>query len=185
MKKLIILLAVLPFLSCETPSNCDPYYYSEEFKGFVMKPIGSRWIYVDTLHQVSDTVSLLEQSLSFNDICKVNVQPHEVLKQGFKSSFFYGDTIIPVYSSAYISSTYDASPIGVFHNGIKKVLDSVEINGMLFRDVRVFSGINIDTNERFYWAKEVGLIRKICYRRSLPSDTTLYTLDIQQYKLNK
>lgn len=177
MKKYFLILILLMY-SCETPSNCAEFYFSEKFLSIVPATPGSYWIYFDTTLHITDTITLLGQSLFFEDNCTPSHNPQEVLKQVYKSSFFRNDTshIFTLYGSGQ-GDLFGNYPIGIYYT-VSETIDSLNTLGGIFNDISL---VRIQENA-FYWATNIGLIRRDFALWNTP-DTT-YSFELIEYHRN-
>lgn len=191
---ILLLLTLLLTISCEGTRECEEYYFTEEYKSFACFESGSYWVYKDTAQNVIDSITLISQRITFNPYCNYESNPHEVLYQEFTSSF---SSNVKLYVSGYANLDDEMSynsqpsfsfPLGIFiipeaENEYNYLLDSLEVNGAIYKNIRVHiekAPINRHKNT-FYWAKNIGLIRKVIQS---PSSDSIYNFDLVRYKLN-
>jgi hypothetical protein len=121
------------------------------------------------------------------------MEPSEFLNQQFTSSHFFGDSLFMLQANAgWGNRFYSASP-AVFGNytdsfenihWIKVVAsyDSLKINSTYYHQV-VQIQVLLDYNgpyQIYYWAKNIGLIRK-CFYNGFISDTNWYEMNLIQF----
>ena len=64
---LISFLLLIFVQSCREP-ELPTYYMPQEFKDYVVFPVGSYWVYKDSVSGVLDTVTLQEQTFSIVEV---------------------------------------------------------------------------------------------------------------------
>lgn len=180
------LILIFSFSSCiieldKENKVCDSYKFSDEYKSYVMYNEGSYWIYKDSLYNKVDSVVLLEQFLYLEDNCEAKSRYEEKLYQKIYSSYFsVHKDFYEVYSSSYDSRYYTlgtAYPMGHFWVS-DSLLDSLKISDKWYYDVMV---VELPSTTKYYWAKNIGLIRK-SLRYPYNNDTTIL-FDLVDYKL--
>ncbi|MBX9850668.1 MAG: hypothetical protein K2X86_02810 [Cytophagaceae bacterium] len=191
-------MLMIALYGCDGPyDNCPEVRFSEEFKNYTMFNPGSYWIYEDSSGSFTDSLILVIQSLPFYSRCDYNSIPQEVLLQEFYSSFFadsgfvkgYGDPNWEEYSQSknnnslgYYINKVNVGQTGGFQSEMKyeQYLDSLNIRGVWYKKIKIISAAR-SPNVKFYWAKNVGIIKK-SITKSLGSDT-IYHFELIRYKL--
>lgn len=175
-----LLIVLIGLVSCETPSECNDYYFSDVYKSFLFFNEGSLWIYEDTLLGITDSIYLVSQSVYFDDYCSISSQPQEELKQHFTSSYFVGDNNYSWSASGQAQlNEYFGGEIFGFYNNSGALIDSMQINGIWYKDILEFY---FNNNFKYYWAKGIGLIKKDFYFNN--SEDTVYNFELKSYYLN-
>jgi hypothetical protein len=191
-KFIIIIITTLCFscLPSDGPyENCDEYYFSDEFKSYIFFKEGSYWIYEDTTYNLTDSIVLLKQDVWLNDYCDyVNLYQEKICQYYFSSLLSKFFDTIRVWGEASNGQFIDGSPVtgsfslyldsGSWHGTNYEYLDSLMLNQKWFFKVRVISYDEF----KFYWAKDIGLIRKEYSYWKLGD--TLYNFDLIRYNLN-
>ncbi|PLW92728.1 MAG: hypothetical protein C0592_09295 [Marinilabiliales bacterium] len=161
MKYFMFLLIIITALSCNRKDPCEEFYFSNEYKAYIFFPTGSYWVYSDTTFNVTDSVNLQYQNVTLNDYCDTRTEFEEILEQRYFSSFFYdGSPYLSVWGHAshqYYNQEQD-HPMGVFTDNAN-FYDTMTVNNVLYHDVRAVQ-FSQGTAE-FYWAKNIGLIKKV------------------------
>jgi hypothetical protein len=186
MKKYIAIVILFDLLvSCDDFKNCPEHYYSNDFKSNVMFNPGSYWVYRDSLLDLSDSAYLKSQDFYFREKCNPRGEPADILEQTF--SYTTGDSTADylVYYNAGFNNDQPLGFFGYYTNTCAafqpytySVLDSININGIYYHHITVLS---LD-NKKYYWSKNVGLIRKE-FPIAEDSDT-IYHFDLVRYHLN-
>lgn len=181
MRKLLLLMFVVFIVGCNKPDPCEESYFSNDFKAYTIFPTGSYWVYQDTSSNVTDSVYLLYQNITLNDYCNATTEYEEILEQRFYSSFFHdGSPYLSIW--AHASTYYNQSqdyPMGVFYENASDI-DTMTVNNVLYNDVKA---IEISQGSvEFYWAKDIGLIRKVMPEAYL-SDSVV-NFDLVRYHIN-
>jgi len=160
----IILSFLLAFLlwTCDSShKRCENrYYFSDEFKSYTFFNEGSYWVYEDSTYHKIDSVYISYQSIILHDECDGNSKFEERLTQHIYSSYFQTNTDYFSLSIGASVKKYTligkAYPMGHYWiNGEK--LDSVKVNNVWYKDITV---CETSGGNRFYWAKNIGLIKK-------------------------
>jgi hypothetical protein len=174
MKTRIILLLFLGFLfilnSCKKPEELPTYYIPQEFKDYVVFPVGSYWVYKDSVSGVLDTVTLQEQTFSITEIDlgykeeRLSQTYYYSIKDTlymaisefdeFGQIFQYRDywNFFFVYANIGYTSWNDISVVSYS--------DSMTVNGVPYLDVYCISRPSLGTKYYYYWSDEIGLIKK-------------------------
>lgn len=189
MKKPIHSLCALQVLltiimsGCDGPySNCEEYYFSDQFKAYCDFREGSYWVYEDTNYSVTDSCFLNHRSLSFNDVCDYNSYPEEILENEMSSSYFHPhEEYIKVEGRAQYSNTYNfGSRLGFGYykeNMLVDDIDSITVNGSWFRNIKKIE----HGQSEYYWARDIGLVKKVI-NYPVKSDT-FYHFELVRYHI--
>jgi len=180
MKRIFLLISIVILFSCDGPyKNCDEYYFTNEFKSYVFFNNDSYWIYEDSSKNVIDSCIITSASLEFIDYCDYNTESEELLKHKIYSSFFPSPSGSFTYQGSASLREYGAFgpyPMGYYRDN-DEILDSVKIRNTWFENVKVHKFDNYE----FYWAKNIGLIKKI-----LPypnSNDSIYSFELIRYEI--
>ena len=177
---LLVLVALIFIISCEKPSDCTEHYFSDKYKAYIYSNPGSYWVFEDTILGIRDSMSLISQSIQFDDNCTPSHRPQEELQQQFSSSYFkgeknynwtaYGNAELNEYNAGYI--------LGWYSDNSGNAIDSMLINGIWYKDILEFT----TTNSKYYRAKGVGLIKKEFSK--IDSNDTTYHFELVKYQMN-
>ncbi len=163
---LYLLLALFLFSGADcTTEDYEDVYMTEDFKDHVMFPVGSYWVYEDSVSGYWDTIKILSQSIDFSESFhymrnyemltqKLAIGPDSTLNartSGAKEYFGYG---------YYADVTMHSDHYEVVH-------DSVLVKSNYFYNVKEIQKI---TGHYNFWAKNIGLIKKVT-----PEGTMLLT----------
>lgn len=177
---------LLVFSNCKRqPKESDIIHLPQEIYDYVMFPVGSYWVYQDSISGVKDSLSLDFQQVIEKQTSNLDAY-YDRLEQTFTSSI-RGN----IYSSAYLSvkdpAVYEyCNSIGSFSAPTENVImlggnvsssDSLTINNITFFNIKMFTSGNGSVTVRSFWAYHIGLIR---YENS--EDTTVY--NIVNYYIN-
>jgi len=169
---LTILIASLCFVSsCSKDgpyTDCEEYYFSDNFKEYVAFDTGSYWVFSDASLSTIDSVCLKEQSIIFFDRCDYNSIPSEHLFHTFYSSIT--DSVFKVSADAHsgVYGDFDTHYYGVFSDDSRPQSDysvvhemNFELNGESYSDVSIVTKRkgHLSYYSVYYWAKGVGLIQ--------------------------
>jgi hypothetical protein len=185
-----VLTILLSSFACCDNENAPTYLLDNDFKGHIVFPIGSYWIYTDEVGR-KDSVLLYQLSIELIDSRKIHNYNYQLLKQNLSSSFhkdtlFWGsgtekdrnsDTVIHEYSERFLSNVIVTNV--QFFNNVKpgtqftfsannevkylEELESFTIDGVNYHNVRVFENLKMEDDrlpQKVYYAKNVGIIRK-------------------------
>jgi hypothetical protein len=125
------------FISCNRKcdsgccKNCPQYYTDQEFREYLVFPIGSYWIYQDSATSNTDSIYLFSQHFEMRDLKDIYGYA-KYLEQKFSASF-NNDTILKFggaqeyerFGTCFYNegNPYDSSYISFFSN--KNVGDSI------------------------------------------------------------
>ncbi len=175
----VILFSLI--MGCDSGyKNCPEHYFSDTYKSYTVFNEGSYWIYEDTLYAVTDSMNLTFQGISFDSDCSYHGEPEEELIQHFTSSFFNIDgeySIIHGYAELAWYNDNMRPPTAFYADHLPDYnIDSLLINNIWYKDLKVIKSGDYEA----YWAKNVGLIKKV-----IPfSSDTVYTFELVRYMLN-
>lgn len=181
---------LLAFQACDGPyENCPEYHYSDELKSNVIFNSGSYWIYQDSLLGITDSIHLDAQDFTFDEICKPQSHPSDVISQTFYSSFWsHGIDTFRYFVKCRASWNPSYNPdwdfLGYFNGSLASddqynyaTLDSLYVKGVWYYNIKIFS----NADHTFYWSKHTGLIRKEI--KSAVNDT-VYHFDLLRCQIN-
>ena len=179
---LIISILCIAADCTKEPKEYPTYYMSQEFKDYVLFPVGSFWVYQNTSSGIEDSIFLFKQEIKI-----LEAAPNErgfnceVFKQNFYSSV--NDTLIgvggilapgtPSVYNIYINNKWNTNysffapanigDIAPDYPNLKYInfYDTLNINGNNFYEIRVFENLKQYNNQpkKFYYARNVGLIK--------------------------
>lgn len=179
---LIFSLIIITLTSCEKPSDCTNFYFSDELKSYVSSTPGSYWIFEDKEFGLVDSIYLISQSIDFYDKCSTSTQPQEKIKQEVSSSFhkYNDENVLKIGADAETGNYSGNNILGEYSEKNGAFLDSLEVNGIWYKDVTETT-FKYSLN-KYYHAKDIGLIRKE-FQRTRDNDT-IYHFDIVKYFKN-
>ncbi len=184
MKPKKILFLILAIICC-IAADCDKepkekpiYYLDQEIKDYTLFPVGSYWIYEDSLSNDIDTVSIISQTIK---IFAGGEEPfkYEYFKQNIVTSY-YNDTLFGGGSAWLLESEgfCEYSETGWLRFISQKQVgykfdellyeiyyDSLFIINKWYKEVKVFTILTQDSSslERCYFKKNIGIIKKEKY----------------------
>lgn len=170
--KLIIITVFTAFVAadCGNKDDIPTYYISYEMKKYIDFPVGSFWIYQDSISNEVDSI-LLENTN--NEIINKNNYDfkYESIEQRHFSTFEDSQigNIIYIGCIKNTSICFIYSGIGLYigdilignnFSNIKYVClyDSIQINNIWYEKVKRFDDIN--NGNQFYWTPNIGLVKK-------------------------
>ena len=191
---LFVAACLLAMMGCRDKDDLPTYYIPQDMKDYVMFPVGSYWIYEDSLTGAIDSVYLAAQRTKIENLADEDTRKAENLEQYFKSSFLnmtylqgtkYVISLPPDAHFFYLGRRgYFFAPAEVdetvrYIGYIKCVAfyDSVQFHRVKYDSIRVFSC----DEENYYWAKNIGLIRQDVYTNGAISNTWY----LKRYKINR
>ena len=181
---LFLVFGIIFFPSCDGPySDCEEYYFSDQFKAYCDFREGSYWVYKDTVYNVTDSCYLNHRSISFIDECDYNTLPGEILENKMSSSYFHPDEeYINIEGRAQYNNTYNFhSRLGFGYyteNILLEDIDSITVHGRWFRNIKKVK----HGGSEYYWARDIGLVKKII-NWPVKSDT-FYHFELVRYHIN-
>ena len=197
-RAVVIMAGILYMSGCidDGPwKNCPEIRFSEEYKRYTVFNPGSYWIYQDSSGTLTDSLVLLNQSLLFFAECDYHGYPTEYLEQEFYSSIagsaeVSGDPDWPDYymsDANGVTLGFFITDISVGSDGgslqrmkYEEFLDSVNISGVWYKDVKVISAPT-DPKMKFFWAKDVGMVRRAI---RVPGSESPHDFRLIRYRLN-
>jgi len=180
MKYFCLIALIVTLASCENPSDCTDYYFSDQYKSYIYANPGSYWIYEDSILGIIDSLYIDSQSVHFNDICAVSHQPEEELKQHYISSYFKGEDNNgwTAYGFA-VTQEYQASPLlGSYSEFGGQFIDSMMVHDIWYKNILEFK----TSSSKYYWSENIGLIKKEF--SFIESSDTVYHFELISYSLN-
>lgn len=186
--RIFYLIFLIVLSGCEGPyNNCEEYYFSDEFKAYTYFEPGSYWVYEDTTYNLVDSTTLISQVVSFEELCNSRTSPHEKVRHEFTSTFFNNQnvTVIEGHADKSDYNFNEFPPAGYFFEPSEEkqtiqFVDSLKVKGVWYQNVWIITtGVN-----KYYWAKNIGLIKKSMHRDISMSSDTLFEFELVRYKLN-
>lgn len=164
---MISFLLLILVHSCREPEK-PVYYMPQEFKDYVDFPVGSWWVYEDSITMIIDSICLNTVVISTFEPSNMDYK-FEKLDQTFSSSNsdsnFGGGSFFDISTFEYSANGYyfDIS------NGITdiqcaylfSVYDTLLINNTPYFNVVCIKRSSCGGNGCYYWVKHIGLIKKI------------------------
>jgi len=159
---LLILIISILFLA----SGCKKkptYYMPQEFKDYVDFPVGSYWIYEDSVSGIKDSIYLYGRNLTIYEF-EQNYFNYERLEQNFYSSY---NNHLRAQSCLFSDdpSFYEYSGYGYYamrkNWNVEYIIkyDSLKILDEWFKNVYCIYTY-VDNKIYYYWVKHIGLIKK-------------------------
>lgn len=184
--RIFYLIFLIVLSACEGPyNNCEEYYFSDEFKAYTFFEPGSYWVYEDTTYNLFDSTTLISQIVSFEELCNSRTNPHEKVLHKFTSTFFNDPDMAIIEGNAHHQNyNYEKIPPSGYYQKpaieteANYFVDSIKVNEVWYYDVRIIE----DKVTKYYWAKNVGLIKKSMYKDY--HFDTLFNFELIRYKLN-
>ena len=165
MKVTKILFLILAIICC-LASSCKKrptYYMPQEFKDYVDFPVGSYWVYEDSVSGIKDSIYLYGRNLTIYE-CEHNYCNYEKLEQNFYSSYNNHlraqSWLISDDTSFYVYSGYGYYAMRKNCN-VEYIInyDSIKIIDEWYKNVYcIYNYANDKTY--YYWVKHIGLIKK-------------------------
>jgi hypothetical protein len=179
MKTRIILLLLLGFLfilnSCKKPEELPTYYIPQEFKDYAVFPVGSYWVYKDSVSGVLDTVTLQEQTFSiveqrefgYNYESLVQVYYYSMEDDLYRAYNRFNDIsfanweLYDIYNFHFICA--DIGYISGFGNAsVESFFDTLIVNSVPYSNVFCIKWPYYTAPKNYsYWSKNIGLIKKV------------------------
>lgn len=161
---LAITVATTSLISCNKEPKPD-ILLSDETKNYLMQPVGSWWIYEDSVTGILDTVRLTDQGIEVWEDSNIY---YEYLRNTFHSSIrgqfanitVPEDRVILFYRpDIYIQGIEIGQEISSSNSYIA-FYPSFEINGNIYYNVKYYGRlINPSSYSKWYWAENIGLIK--------------------------
>lgn len=208
-KVFVLIIIVFLTIGCKKKKDIPTYYITQDFRDYAVFPVGSYWVYEDSLSNIIDTIKLTSSTTNFNTF-EINSEGdvgfyYEEYKAIYYSTyfntnytykgmiferntfdffyyFFYNPRIIYFISDIEIGTGYDAGA-GVYIYECK--LDSANILGNAYLNVKVFKNKYPQQgviHSKTYNSKNIGRVRIEII------DTLLgynYIWNLKNYYINK
>jgi len=165
--KLILIVTTMLFISScflPEPTPDEEYYMSEEFKSYVMHPVGSWWVYKDSVSGQIDTVILEEQSTRLQQIDPHIMYEHLYQKFNDREQFDFNNLnhvnthYYLYYERGYFAYT-DISTVGdtlgffIYKNHFGTLI----LDTLTFTDIKHYK--NMDSESDIFWKQNIGAVK--------------------------
>jgi len=193
--KFYLFILIISILCLASSCKKKPtYYMPQEFKDYVDFPVGSYWIYEDSVSGIKDSIYLYGRNLTIYE-CEYNYCNYEKLEQNFYCLYWQQCSGISMVEEIDpLIYTY-IGPLGyyfgdcnvgtnVYNGEYLAYYDSLNINNKWYKEVKCFCRNNIGWNNDliYYWAKDIGVIRK--EEPTSPSSDTILVWNLKSYHIN-
>lgn len=172
----IIVFTVLIMISCEEEKVLYPL--DQEIKDYTYFPIGTFWIYMDSLLNEKDTLRVIGGEMGtyestekdfeyeyFSQFIYSTRKKANMLYMGTAEYYLdYQTCVLNQYGNG--PKFFSMKPRGYNYNNLiyEKNLDSLDVGQRCYNNIKVFKYIKTYTDtsdyERYYYVKKIGLIRK-------------------------
>jgi hypothetical protein len=160
----------------------------QEFKDYVDFPVGSYWIYEDSVSGIKDSIYLYGRNLTIYEFDR-NYCYYEKLEQNFYSSY-NNQLRAKSWLEMDDPSFYEYSGYGYYTMrktwNVEYIInyDSLKILDEWYKEVKCLCRNNIGWNNDliYYWAKDIGVIRK--EEPASPSSDTILVWNLKKYHIN-
>jgi|GEM_PF-1592797 len=174
----ILMIGLLSLSACDETDGLPIVNSSETFKAYVDFPVNSYWVFQDTADGFIDSVSMVHREVKYvGDDEEYGPCNRETIKtrhyRGWYEDIFYGNIAgncfdeFEFYSTGGRTYFFDGPnvSIGTQYNGATYTayMDSVEIQGSTYKEVKVFTLEEWTTDQvpyprKVYFAKDIGII---------------------------
>jgi len=163
---MFIIVLVLTVISCRKPTT---YNMPQDLKDYCMFPVGSWWVYEDSISGEKDSIVLMEQNIYF---------PYSNNKtyyfESLDEKFYFSNTnsingsLCEVYITSPLTyvyirgrSMYYSTDEGFTGKIDVKIeyLDSLNINNTTYYNIKIFDVYNRKSIS--YWAKNIGIVKLV------------------------
>lgn len=166
---IVICTAVCLAVACRRLHDDDIIRLPQELKDYVMFPVGSYWVYQDSVSGQKDSMVLTNQQIIVKSGGHSFEGYYECLEQTFYSSLggnlFCDANIInnndPLLYTYNNGHGFFYAPFGnayLIHFYLTP-LDSITINNNTFVSVTVLTSNYSSSNRKYYWVNGIGLVR--------------------------
>ena len=195
-------LASILLNACFKPTY-DYVYIDQEVKDYCVFGEGSYWIYQDSITNNLDSVMLMQSLLKMVEEHRGEWLAHNFMVEYHESKYWHYLSDTSVFLSSYPEPYL---PIIIFNSGIQDCekniilrispidiyapssnLTSYTIGENIFNDVKILFGKDVIRREisgfcsaKFYWTKNIGLIRYEIYNSN---DEILNTYNLIKYNV--
>lgn len=185
---------------------CTSNYLSVDFKEHTIFKVGSYWVYRDDENSRIDSIYLYDYTVSLDSACgsseignQTFIITHFATDQESGATTFISKDTLKVFFSAYERYNlyndidYINQPFfGFFGDGTYyedppsanfffELIDSQIINGEIFTNIIAYDHDSEDYT--FYWARNVGLVKKI-YKSDFEGEDKVYDFELIRYHLS-
>ncbi len=165
--KIISLVAIMLFISScflPEPTPDEEYYMSEEFKSYVMHPVGSWWVYKDSISGKIDTITLIDQGTRLQQTVPHVMYEHLYQKFNDGEQFNFNNLTrlnkkyYLSYEREYLAYT-DISTVGdTLVSIIYKIhLDTLIFDTLTFTDIKHYKCMNLKSD--VFWKQNIGAVK--------------------------
>ena len=164
----ILIISILCIASDCDRDNRPTYYMTQDFKDYVMYPVGSYWVYVDSISGETDSIVLTEQETFIEEPGDFWDFYWENIRQKIYSSYY--NRFISAGGEIYcehplVYSYYGWGQYLSTENGLSSIdayeylyYDSLKINEKWYYNVKCYYKKNAGISS--FWALGIGIIRK-------------------------
>ncbi len=162
----IVMASLFLTFSCREPEK-EIFYMPQEFKDYVMFPVGSYWVYEDSASGAIDSIYLKSSEIEIFE------PPHSDFKYEKLNQVFYSGYYQTDFSAGSILEVlpYEYGGYGYFFDisqGVNRIqyaelisiTDTMIINSKPYCNV-AYIRYSPGVNRYYYWVKNIGLIKKI------------------------
>jgi len=193
----ILIISILCIASDCGRDNIPTYYMPQEFKDYVDFPVGSYWIYEDSVSGAVDSIYLFERNITIAQPSSGNYK-WEKLIQRFQSvngtidnnaiAVCIDPIIYHLWTSYFVYGNFiykKNMELGFEIEGTKyiKFYDSLKINNKWYTNIKCFTN---KFNNNTYWGEKTGIVRKeikTLYINNLSVDTNI-VWNLKSYHIN-
>jgi hypothetical protein len=195
-KILFLILAIICCIAADCGKDNDKptYYMPQDFKDYVMYPVGSYWIYEDSVSGDIDSIYLLSYETYIFETGHSSSFNYERLEQTFYSSYwlkqclgismveYNTNPLIYIYKGL-LGYYFGDCNVGtnIQHGEYLAYSDSLKINNKWYKTVKCFSYTYNQKFSKYYWSKDIGGIRKEEYTSSTD---TIMVWNLKKYYIN-
>jgi len=167
---LLMFILVLGFTALSCRKNPPTYYIPQDLKDYCMFPVGSWWVYEDSISGEKDSIVLVEQGARI--YWKENYYNEELFQEFFSSHYgelkSYGtiDWANPRNNEYIYVYTGGGGLISFFGTVKSEYIDdlffeTIVINDVSYSEIKYFHSSQYPSlNTKTYWGKNIGAIRK-------------------------
>jgi hypothetical protein len=169
---IVINVSALPGCWWRDEPMYDTLFIPESMEEYVIFPVGSWWVYEDTLNHTFDTITLLSVNYTYDPFfeannvanhverCEIGLFDSELNLTVYKeiTPNEYDTTFIYNYRGVGFSTQYK---INTMNNSVfyEEYLDTIILNNKLYFGVQILN----ENGRRQFWVKDIGLIKNEVY----------------------
>jgi len=191
----LLIIAWFIILGTNCKKEKPTYYMPQEFKDYVMFPEGSYWVYLDSISNNIDSVSIINITIGFDqDNHQICDCIYEQMTQIFYSSFYNSNYTYNAMPSFFDARVYHLRNVTylLFVNPYEeqsylsfeyKYFNAFSVRDSIYYKVMMFSNSQYNAKikqQDIYFSKKIGIIK----RKIITTDNDTIVWELKHYNIN-